>query len=160
MGGKAGASGEVGRGEIPNVLSFFSTHRSNIPLFQYFPSLQHSIRTSARYSNQSSSWDVPAGQSPEFPYNQQVTKMLPVKARKLREYPDRGGPAGGRGERISFSFVGLMDQWHVAKISRDEHNKLLPVGNQNEDCNGGQDKGKDGPGNPFEPYLAYRTRDE
>jgi len=97
--------------------------------------------------------------SPDFPYNQ-VTKMLPAKVRKLPGIPKRGGPAGGRGERISFPFVGLMDQWHVAKISRDKHNKLLPVGNENEDCNGGQDKGKDGPGNPFEPYLPYRTSDE
>jgi hypothetical protein len=192
MGGKAGASGEVGRGETPNVLSFFSTHRSNIPLFHYSSIFHHSNIPSIH--RPSIPTGVPARQSPDFPYNQ-VSKLLPAKvklhahraglpgneisflfvpldpaykaglaghlpARKLTGIPKRGGPAGGRGERISFAFVGLMDQWHIAEIFRDKHNKLLPVGNENEDCNGGQDKGKDGPGNPLEPYLPYRTSDE
>jgi len=34
--------GKVGRGEAPNVLSFFSTHRSNIPLFHYSSIFHHS----------------------------------------------------------------------------------------------------------------------
>jgi hypothetical protein len=113
----------VGRGE---ALMFFHSsqpivpifHYSTIPVFSITPTFHQSIGPLF----QSSSWDVPAGESPDFPYNQ-VTKMLPAKVRKLPGIPKRGGPAGGRGERISFSFVGLMDQWHIAEIFRDKHNK-------------------------------------
>ena len=53
-----------------------------------------------------------------------------------------------------------MDQRDIAEKSGDTHDKPLPVGGDDEDRDGGRDKGKDGPGDPLERYLSDGTRDK